>query len=398
MRNRRAITVAVAVSATACMSSATTHPALASEKAVREAPSPTQRTTLGSAARERMAAQRPLREAAQVVRGAVEQEDGSGFAGLAITGGKVTVWFKGDPPAAVARALHEARQDAPVTVEQAPHSVAELEAASDTVVRWMEANPDTPLHTVQVANAGRGLVLAADAPIDVADLPSVAVPVEVVNRPRILPSSGRLADVAPFWGGARINNGDNTGFCTSGFAVVSGSVRYMLTAGHCGRPGGSWQTGNDALTIGWAALEHVHHDLLLIPGSVAGRIYDGGVGAGEFSKQVVGWGWAAPGEYVCHSGSVSGATCGIRNTTGSFTATTCGNDAYGVYECYGDLVLAEKVDGATAARPGDSGGPVFPLSGAYGVIAKGTLTGAGGRWLTYQDFGTAWRDFGVGPV
>ncbi len=397
MRNPRAITVAVAVSVTACMSSAGST-ALASEKPVREASPAAGRATLPSAARERMMAQRPLRDAAQVVRGAVEQEARSGFAGLAIAGGKVTVWFKGEPSPSVARALRAARQDAPVAVEHAPHSIAELEAASDEMVRWLKAHPDSPLHTVEIANAGRGLVLAADAPLDLTDLPSVDVPVDLANRPRILPTSGRLADVAPFWGGGRINNGDNNAICTSGFAVAAGGVRYMLTAGHCGRPGGSWQTGNDALTIGWATLEHVNHDLLLIPANVGGRIYDGGIGVGEFSKQVVGWGWAAPGEYVCHSGSVSGATCGIRNTTGSFTATTCGNDAYGNYECYGDLVLAEKVDGATAARPGDSGGPVFTLSGANAVIAKGTLTGAGGRWMTYQDFGTAWRDFGIVPV
>jgi hypothetical protein len=249
---------------------------------------------------------------------------------------------------------------------------------------------------VEVPADGTGLILAADGAVATTDLPSTGVPIRIVQRPRMQLLS-RLADTAPFWGGARIVNADNGAGCSSGFAVTSGGVNYLLTAGHCGRPGGGWYNGDRSRFIGTATRENVAHDLLLVPTSAAGRIYDGGVGVGEFSKGVVGWDWAIPGEYVCQSGSVSGAVCGIRNTN-SFQYTLCDTDPYGNYECYSDLILAQKTDGGLAARHGDSGGPVFTLSGTSNVVAKGTITGGGGSWLVYQDFGTAWRDFGIVPL
>jgi hypothetical protein len=42
---------------------------------------------------------------------------------------------------------------------------------------------------------------------------------------------------------------------------------------------------------------------------------------------------------------------------------------------------------------------VFGLSGSDRVIAKGTITGhVGTTDLIFQDFATAWRDFGITPV
>lgn len=47
--------------------------------------------------------------------------------------------------------------------------------------------------------------------------------------------TGRLADVSPFHGAAKIKfDGDPGNWCTSGFAVTNGSQRAMLIPSHCG--------------------------------------------------------------------------------------------------------------------------------------------------------------------
>ncbi|MBB5781035.1 hypothetical protein [Nonomuraea jabiensis] len=353
--------------------------------------------------RDKLIAQIPLQQAASRIRWAVERTKAPGFAGIALQDGQVVLWWKGSPPAAVQTAIASARQEAPIQTRRAPHSLAELEAASAAVVARMRANPASPFHTVVIPVDGSGLVVQTESnQADKASiLQDIAVPVRVVQHERITPA-GRLDDTAPFYGGMRINNNDNNSFCTAGFGVVAGGAEYLLTAGHCGRTNGGFNNGNDSRFVGTATQEQVSHDLLLISTDAGSRIWDGGVPGGlntggEFTKGVVGWDWAYSGEYVCHSGSRSGAVCSIQNS-GNFTATTCGNDVYGNYECYTDLIYSERTNGSPACQGGDSGGPVFTLSGSSDVIAKGTITGCGGNAMTYQDFGTAWRDFGVTPI
>jgi hypothetical protein len=116
-----------------------------------------------------------------------------------------------------------------------------------------------------------------------------------------------------------------------------------------------------------------------------------------FVKTVVGWDWARPGETVCQSGTTSGAVCGLRNI--DFSSDVCWIDAYGSRECYEDLILTQRDGCGVAGNGGDSGGPVFTLDSATTVLAKGTVTGAdGSSYVSYQDFGTAWRDLNIWPV
>jgi hypothetical protein len=265
---------------------------------------------------------------------------------------------------------------------------------------------------VDIASDGSGLVVDADPdralplalPIDM-NVPA-GIPVSVVKRKRLrfaytgpinaLPKglASRLDDTWPYWGGGRITNTDfrtdiNPVQCTAGFPVTAGGAQYMLTAGHCGRPGGAWTNGNNTEFFGTGAYEHVGYDLLLISASVGGAIWDGGVGSGEFTKGIAGWDWVWPGEWLCTSGSVTGALCG--HVVDYFTANYCDFDPYGSFECYDDLILAHQVYQSTAVNSGDSGGPVFGLSGSDRVIAKGTISGGGGDQIMFQDFATAWR-------
>lgn len=390
----RALTaLATAVTAAVLAGLATPGTAVADPK-----PIPDPLTYISPQTQAKMAAQQPLVAAASKIQWAVERGADKGYAGIGLDKNEVVVWWKGDLPTEIRDIITDIRRTIPVRTTPAAHSRAELEAAAKGIANYTRANPRSPYYGVDIAYDGSGLILNADPgrtrpamlPTEMKVPNGIAVSVAEHQRPRL---TGRLDDFAPYWGGGRIKNQDNGAGCTAGFAVTTGGTyNYMLTAGHCGRPNGGWNNGNDTRYFGTGAYENVEHDLLLVASHVAGRIWDGGVGSGEFTKGVAGWGWVFPGEWLCTSGSVTGALCD-HVVSNSFTFSFCDTDAYGTTECYSDLILANHFYGSTASRPGDSGGPVFGLSGSDRVIAKGTITGVSGTsGLIFQDFATAWRD------
>jgi hypothetical protein len=110
--------------------------------------------------------------------------------------------------------------------------------------------------------------------------------------------------------------------------------------------------------------------------SAGGRIYDGGVGYGEYSKAVKGWGDAYVGLYLCTSGAYSGARCDIQVVS----SDTWYYDWIGIQYVF--MVRAEQISHLNAVGEGDSGGHVFSLinggadTWARGIISAGDLDGA----------------------
>jgi hypothetical protein len=105
--------------------------------------------------------------------------------------------------------------------------------------------------------------------------PDVRVSMDLGDRPELYYS--RAADIAPFWGGAAITSDDfGGGFgCTAGIPAYRGSRTFMLTAAHCGRPGGGWHNGDGSVFVGTVTDENVYHDVMLIEAPVDNRIYIG---------------------------------------------------------------------------------------------------------------------------
>lgn len=353
-----------------------------------------------------MEAQRPFADAADQVEKAVARSGADGLSGVGLKSEKLVVWWKGAVPAEVSQEIN--RASVPIEVRAAAHSRRELESAAEVVSAQMRADAKSPIHTVMVPVDGSRVIAAADRADVAVNTLAAGVPVEVVVQQRTRPAAGPATryndgwagnNFAPFSGGGAIINSDNGGRCTAGFGVQNvAGAQFLLTAGHCGRVNGAWTNGNGSRSIGVARHEHVAHDLLLVATSADNWMWDGGSTANNFTKRVDGWAEARPGFAVCQSGSTSGAVCNITNSD-NFVERTCGLDAYGNYECYDDLVLAHHNDSnGTACRGGDSGGPVFTLVGSNAVRAAGTVTGCGGRVMTYQDFTTAVRDFGITTI
>ena len=335
----------------------------------------------------RMERQRPLVAAASKVRWEIERLAYPGFAGIALEDAQVALWWKGAVPASMTAVVAQARRIAPVRIAPAAHSLAELQAAAATIRARVDADPSSPVHAVKIPADGSGLVLGTEparAAASVAPaLPRVDVPVTIV-REAPLTETSRDDDAAPWSGGAMIRNGGS--FCTAGFGVRNGAnARYILTAAHCGQSGNRITDGRGEW-IGDVGPRHQDHDVALIPTSNASdRIYVGGANSNS-TRVVDGWDWTFVGEFLCQSGVTS------ANQTGG---PVCNIKVLFYYNDREDLVEAEQMNGQPAARGGDSGGPIYSNAASGGVIAKGTVTRTAGARLGFQDFGTAWRDFGI---
>ncbi|SES33546.1 hypothetical protein SAMN05216188_1353 [Lentzea xinjiangensis] len=343
-----------------------------------------------SAAVDRSRAQRPLVEAAEAIRAEVEKTASPGYAGIVLGEHRVTVWWKGAVPKAVAAVVDRQSRRVPVEVAAAAHSQAELAAAAARIEAWLDANPDSGFHGVKSPGDGSGLVLAAHPTAGVrasASLTALTGQVDVqlsVRHEEPMREVSRQDDSAPWWGGARTWNQTASTLCTSGFGMRdAANRRYLLTAEHCGQVGHRIADGKGEF-IGSVSAGHDDHDIGLIPANSENRMYTGG-GDSNTGAAVVGWGHVFVGQYLCQSGVTSAAETG---------GPVCNLKVIFFWQDREDLVEAEQVQGQTAARGGDSGGSVYS-SAPGGVVANGTVTRAGGARLGFQDFATASRDFGV---
>ncbi|TDV54848.1 hypothetical protein [Actinophytocola oryzae] len=330
---------------------------------------------------QQMLAQQPFVHAAEVVQAEVDRGDYPGFAGLVLEPDHVALWWKGTVPSAIDEAI--ARAGKPVKIERAAHSNGELRAAAAVIEA--RRGEKSPVHAIKIPADGSGLVLGTTSAAATRAFTSmVDVPVRTVVEEPLAPVS-RQNDSPPWKGGATIVLG-GTAACTSGFSVRNGdNARFLLTAGHCGSPGAR-VTDPTGEFIGNIGAKHSDHDILLIPtGNVVNQQYLGN-GDSNTTTPVQGWGDVFTNEILCQSGVTS-----ARETGGP----VCNIKVLFFYADREDLVEGEQMNGQPAARPGDSGGPVYGPSSAGGVIAKGTVTRTAGARIGFQDFRTANRDFGV---
>ncbi|ADB33507.1 hypothetical protein Kfla_4477 [Kribbella flavida DSM 17836] len=334
-------------------------------------------------------AQRPLVEAAEKIRAAVDDGAHPGFAGIVLEDDHVTLWWKGRVPPALTAVVARVSRAVPVRVAAAAHSRAEIAAAAAKVRAWLHANPGTGIHGVKSAGDGSGLVLAARPgstarSTGIAPLRAAAgVPVSV-RQEEPMTEVSRQDDAPPWSGGTRTWNQTAGTLCTSGFGVRdSANRRYILTAEHCGQVG-SRITDRTGELIGTTSRGHDDHDIGLVPASSGNTMYVGG-GNSNTKVPVTGWGHVFVGQYLCQSGVSSAEATG---------GPVCNLKVIFFWQDREDLVEAEQTQGLTAARPGDSGGSVYSTASG-GVVTNGTVTRTAGARIGFQDFATANRDFGV---
>ena len=362
---------------------------------------------LSSVDRERMERQKPLIAAADIIQAAVDTETQanrlSGYSSIALGESSVVLRWKGALPRAVEAAVEQAREDVAVELVGARHTNAQMQAKAAQVQQATKKLAGGVPFAVSMPIEGDRVRVEVEGDVITkvkSGLPALDLPVEVTYG-EVPEPAGRLNDTAPYYGGGRIANNSSGQRCTSGFAVTnwSGSGSYLVTAGHCGWPGavfsnGLADSGNWSQRVGTASQEHVSFDLLLIPASSSGYVFNNRWGYTDSIMKVNGWAHPYHNEYMCTSGSYTGEVCGVQVDTSS-AYSYCGYASYNAYECYSGMYRAYQRADLRAVQAGDSGGPVYNYNrSAMGIISGGDTSG---RMVIFQDFHTVNQIWGVVP-
>ena len=231
----------------------------------------------------------------------------------------------------------------------------------------------------------------------------VTIPTTVaVTAPPLAMS--RENDFAPWAGGIVVVN-KTTGSlfngerCTGGFGVRSSTEgrSYLVTASHCGALNDSFTDGAGE-SIGKLTYRHPDHGVALVrASSVSGEIYVGGPpGQAQSIRGVARWTAPFKNQMLCQSGAASGNVCGLR--VESTNEIACMGEPGDAFKCWGPLVLVIRDDGGIAGRLGDSGSPLYYLSGARAVIVGAVIGGDGGSEMYFVGANIIDHAFdGVGP-
>jgi hypothetical protein len=196
----------------------------------------------------------------------------------------------------------------------------------------------------------------------------------------------RHGDTAPFWGGAETQRVGLSGFqCTTGFTVKKPTgFQYLVTAGHCFldnttviSPGTSQTQGKIVLRAGYPQF-----DMELIGTKTYGPSIYVGPGGGV-GMHVKGAGDAVEGRPIyCHSGAATLQQCNhtVVDLNGGTACDQNGNN------CTHDLMVVSQGDKTPCS--GDSGGPIFLISGGNAYI-RGMVIG--GNFFCFGDwYGHRW--------
>jgi len=179
-----------------------------------------------------------------------------------------------------------------------------------------------------------------------------SMPVVFVTGRVQVPLNGRQGDTAPFYGGAStVGPG---GECSSGFAVKKGTIKYMVTADHCGHTGISFPNFHTppGIIVGHTYYYRYSLDSQAITGTDYASTMYSGCWTCTSTKAVSGAGNPVVGTVVCASGAYSGLVCDNLVSKYPVGGIIDGHAFSGFWQI-------RNQDGNGAGGFGDSGGPIY---------------------------------------
>ncbi|WP_194905506.1 hypothetical protein [Catenulispora rubra] len=373
------------------------------------------------------AVQNPLNAAGFSIADAAAANPRSGYTNFSIDLGSrsLTVYWHGQPSPAELRRIDAVRAGGiGVRLVNAAHSKLELDTQAAAIAQDAQLSGVHRVARITIPTDGSGISvgvvadgsgsgsgtaaaastgqLANTGPALATGLPHLQAAlaqgdVTVAAQAQPTPLYTREADLSPFYGGDlltfRLLSSPNTvgAACSGGFAAnwPSQGKNYMITAAHCG---GGLLYGNTAYTgvgnlVGNIEGRNKPYDAAFInttPNGGSGPdVYDGPRvwKPGQTSKQVAKAAHVGVNSFVCTSGAITGVACG-----GLVTSTSdldCGDTALGCVHVID--AFDENSKPTILGENGDSGGPVFTLTGNGSEdVAVGLIHGAVPNSATQQ--------------
>ncbi|MEV7203009.1 S1 family peptidase [Streptomyces griseoluteus] len=169
--------------------------------------------------------------------------------------------------------------------------------------------------------------------------------------------------------------------CSLGFNVRSGSTYYFLTAGHCGEVASTWYSNSAKTTVLGTNVGYSFpgNDFALVRYTNSSIAHPSAVGSQTISSAAT----PAVGTTVTRRGSTTGTHSG-RVTALNATVNYGGGD-----------VVSGLIQTTVCAEGGDSGGPLYGGSVAYGLTSGGSGDCSSGGTTFFQPVTEALSYYGV---
>jgi streptogrisin B len=260
------------------------------------------------------------------------------------------------------------------TARVVSHSAAQLDNAQATLAKQARV-PGTAWATDPVTNQ---VLVSVDSTVTGAKLAKVTAAVKALGGlARIEHVAGQFKP--EITGGDAIYGGQYR--CSLGFNVHSGSTYYFLTAGHCGEVASTWYANSSHTTLLGTNVGYSFpgNDFALVRYTNTSIAHPSAVGSQTISSAAT----PSVGTTVYRRGSTTGTHSG--RVTALNATVNYGN---------GDIVYG-LIRTTVCAEGGDSGGPLYAGSIAYGLTSGGNGNCSVGGTTFFQPVTEALSYYGV---
>ncbi|GAA3134233.1 S1 family peptidase [Streptomyces rameus] len=169
--------------------------------------------------------------------------------------------------------------------------------------------------------------------------------------------------------------------CSLGFNVHSGSTYYFLTAGHCGQVASTWYSNSSKTTVLGTNVGYSFpgNDFALVRYTNSSIAHPSAVGSQTISSAAT----PSVGTTVYRRGSTTGTHSGRVTALNATVNYGSGDVVYGLIQT------------TVCAEGGDSGGPLYGGSVAYGLTSGGSGDCSSGGTTFFQPVTEALSYYGV---
>ena len=169
--------------------------------------------------------------------------------------------------------------------------------------------------------------------------------------------------------------------CSLGFNVHSGSTYYFLTAGHCGQVASTWYSNSSKTTVLGTNVGYSFpgNDFALVRYTNSSVAHPSAVGSQTISSAAT----PSVGTTVYRRGSTTGTHSGRVTALNATVNYGSGDVVYGLIQT------------TVCAEGGDSGGPLYGGSVAYGLTSGGSGNCTSGGTTFFQPVTEALSYYGV---